>query len=262
MQAFEPYIGHVIVAALVFARVSALVVIAPVFGTDSAPVQLKAGLAAIITLSLVPTVAAHAPQGTIDLWTFASLALQEVFVGALLGFAMNMLLWAVQFAGGLADIDIGFHTGTIFNSDLDVPSLVGNIQYMIAMLVFFLVNGHHFVLTTLAQSFAAVPMGTVTLSRLATDRVAGLGLFVFVSAVKLAAPVMLAMFLTSITLALLSRVVPQLNIFSLNLQLKSLLGMAMLVISLPLFIAVFKYLLGEMERDVAALVTLIGPNHG
>ena len=162
---------------------------------------------------------------------------------------------AVQFAGEVIGIDVGFGVVNIIDPlSSEQISIIGTFKNLIAVVVFLLVDGHHVVLQTLAVSFEMVPLGGMQFTDLLAQGLIQMTSRVFVMAAKLAAPVIAALFLTSLALGIIARTVPQMNVFIVGFPLKIAVGMLVLMLSLPLFQVVLVKFFGKLGPNLSILL--------
>jgi flagellar biosynthetic protein FliR len=127
-------------------------------------------------------------------------------------------------------------------------------MYLFGILIFLVIDGHHFVIEALALSFRAIPVGGVIVSQPFADQLVSMTGLMFVVAVKLAAPVLVALFLTNISLAVMARVMPQANIMAVSFPLTIAVGIVVLSSSIPLLVYMFKKLIMMFEDNVVTLM--------
>ena len=249
------YVSQFVVFLLLFVRITSLVVTAPVLGYEAVPVQVKVSLGLFLALVFYPLVSIHSPQIDTRLLPLVIVALKEVSVGLLLGFALSLIFAGARFAGDIIGLGMGFSLASVLDPESGQSTpLIGEFLYIVSMLLFLLLNGHHFVIEALQLSYAVVPIGGLSLNMLLAEGVIKLTGFVFIIAVKLAAPIVVALFLVDVGLGVLARVVPQMNVFIVSFPLKIAVGLAMLMTTGPMMIYVFKKLLLGFENDVLAIV--------
>lgn len=254
----ELHATDLILFLLIFARVTSLLVVAPFFGHQTIPVQVKVGLGAFFALVLFPVLSAGTPPPDLSLFPLVMAALKEIGTGLLIGFAAGLLFAGVRAAGEIIAFDIGFSAANVFDPENGTHNpVLGEALYLFTMLIFLSINGHHFLLEALQMSYAAVPVGGATLTGAAVQGVIGLGGMLFAVAVKFAAPVMVALFLSNVALAILSRVMPQMNIFTVSFPLKIGVGLLVLMVSAPLMVAVFRKSLEGLESSIVELVRVM-----
>ena len=243
---------------LVLLRVTGVIVASPVFGARVVPVQVKVALILLLSLlifSFVPRVdRLTLPDNTTAYLFYGA---RELVVGLTLGFAVTVVFAAAQLAGEIIDMQIGFGVANVINPAFDIQGpVIGQFYFLMAILLFLLVDGHHQVLRSLLYSFELIPVGTVQLDS------AGLnGLFVdmlcgvFVSAVRIAAPVMVVILLSNISVGLLGRSVMHMNLLVVQFPLYIAIGL--LIVSASL--GPFSTLMSELFSGVWGHVdTLLG----
>jgi flagellar biosynthetic protein FliR len=217
---------------LVLARVSPLFVLAPLFSSKQLPAQVR-GIAAVglsIGLAGVASRGQHVPTDAVQL---ATLMVEEVLVGILLSFTVSALMAAVQTAGGLIDIVSGMSFGATVDPINGNPGgTFSDLYSLVGIMLFVAIGGDAWVLHGLARTFDLVPLAQGPhlgpMVNAAETSVSSL----FVSAIELAAPVMLALLVTDVAFGMVSKVVPQMNVFAVGFPLK--VGVAILMVSASL----------------------------
>jgi flagellar biosynthesis protein FliR len=253
----EIYVSQFIIYLLLFVRITSLVVVAPILGHQVVPVQFKVALGLFLALVFYP-VASQSPLPDTRLLPLVVVALKEAAVGLTIGFVMSLLLAGAQFAGDIIGFSMGLSMASIFDPESNQNiAIVGQFLYLCLGLLFLLLNGHHFVLEALHLSYQVVPVGTFTMNAALGEGIVRLTGMVFVVAIKLAAPIIVALFLIDVGLAVLARVVPQMNIFMVSFPLKIAVGMIMMMATGPMIVYVFKKLLTSFETDVLEIVKVL-----
>ncbi|MDA0745102.1 MAG: flagellar biosynthetic protein FliR [bacterium] len=239
---------------VVFIRILGILGTSPVFGHHTVVNQAKIGLALALALALYP--ASHITlAATTDLIPYVIIVAKELILGMMIGFAARLVFLAVQFAGEVVGIDIGFGVVNIIDPiSAQQISIIGTFQNLIALVVFLMINGHHTLLNTIAASFEMVPLGGIQLTEMLARGLISMTANVFLMAIKLAAPVIIALFLTSLALGIIARTVPQMNVFIVGFPLKIGVGMGMLFLSMPLFQTVLIKMFGGMAADLSILL--------
>jgi flagellar biosynthetic protein FliR len=212
-------------------RLSGLMLFAPFFGSMSIPPRIKAGLVVALSILLYPTLS---PTMTVrDLSDWPGLVFGELLTGAALGIATNLVFDAVQMAGQVLSVQMGYSLVNILDPQTQVDSTVMALFHQtIAMLIFLRLDVHLWLLRAVGRSFALLPPGSVHLSSAFTLAALHAGGQVFALGVQIAAPVLSATFLTDIVLGLLGKASPQAPLMLLGPAVKSLLGLAVLFVTL------------------------------
>lgn len=246
-----------IIGLLFFARVTALMATGPFFSNTAVPMMVRLALSGLLALLMTTAFGEQQPSITFEPYALVPLIFKEALVGVLIGFCSNMLFYAVRFAGGIVDFDMGFQTSLLFNIDAGAPTLIGEIQSLAAMMIFLLLNGHHFLIEAIFASVRAVPLDTFVLTQVTMTSLIKLVTVMFIIGVKIAAPVLISLFIANLALALLARVAPQINIFVLSFQVKIIVGLLVLFFSVPLFVVLVKSSLALVERQTMEVLLTI-----
>jgi flagellar biosynthesis protein FliR len=242
---------------LVLARISPLFVLAPLFSSKMLPARARGIVAVGLTLGIMP-IAVHAGDGQqipMDVLPLAGLIVKEILVGLGFSFALAALFAAVQVAGSILDTLIGFSFGALVDPITGTNGGVLNQLYgLIGVMIFVVINGDAWVIQGLARSYEQVPLtDTPEIGSLVQGvQVAFSG--IFASAIEVCAPVMLAVLLCDVAFGLVSKVMPQLNVFAVGFPAKVIVGLTLVGVSLPFMAG---WLGDELQTSVAsALHTL------
>jgi flagellar biosynthetic protein FliR len=245
---------------LIFVRIVTIVALLPVFGVESVPGAVKAGLSLALSFVIFPFVFVEpAPIPAFSLAQFALLVVRELFVGLSIGFATSLLFVAVQFAGRLIDNQMGFALVELVDPFTNLEATMsGQLMTLVFSIIFLLVNGHYFLLLALRKSFEVIPLLGATMpgGEFAFTLVTMVG-NIFVLSIRLAAPVYAVLILTAVALGIIARTVPQLNVFFVGLPLKIGLGLTTIAIVLPGMVIVFREMITLMVRDIWKLLYLM-----
>jgi flagellar biosynthesis protein FliR len=245
---------------LVFARIATMVTLLPVFGSQSIPVTLKAGLAFFLSVIIYPAVAAGGlPQVPAATAAFLLMFLKELFVGIVIGFVASLIFTVVQFAGYLVDVLTGFSFVELVDpfSDTSV-SIFGQFNVLIFTILFLALNGHYFLLLAIQKSFSVIPLLGVHIPEgpITALLVKAVG-NVFVLGFKFAAPIFVTLLLTQVALAVVARTVPQINVFFVGIPLNIVIAFGVAILALPGLAVMFKKMIGLMMEDVWRLLYMM-----
>lgn len=218
---------------LVLARVGPLFLLAPPFSSTMIPVRARAIVAVGFAVGLAP-IALHGQTVPGDVLALAGLALKEVVVGLGLAFALACLFAAFATAGNILDTSMGFSFGSLVDPVTNVQSgQMVQVYTMVAIAVFIAIGGEAWVIGGLAKSYEVVPLlETPSLTALVAGA-AGEFAAILGAALEVAAPVLLALILTDVAFGVVSRVVPQLNVFAVGFPVKIVVGLLVVGVSLP-----------------------------
>jgi flagellar biosynthesis protein FliR len=258
MPFFNFSFGEIERGLLIFARVAGIFGSAPILSSPRIPLPPKVGLALMMALVLFPVVGGIQYGLPTQVPPFIFLVLKEALVGLVIGFVANLLFTAIHIAGQLIDMQTGFaFAGIIDPNTGNHSAIAGEFQSILAWMLFLAVNGHHMLLNGVADSFRALPLGTFSAGSGLLDGVLVLSSRIFVIALQIGAPVVGAVLLSDLGLALLSRTIPQMNVFVLGFPIKMALGLIVLLLSLP-YIGVIERHLFTLIRAAISHFTLLG----
>jgi flagellar biosynthetic protein FliR len=241
-----------------FFRISGLFAIAPLFSQRGIPTHLKVMLALTLSLVISPIIPLQGfavPEHLIDV---ISLAVREMLVGVLIGFVFYSLFIAVQMAGAFIGFQMGFAIVNVIDPITSQQvSILAQFKFIMAMLIFFLLDGHHMMLQAIVSSYKLVPLGQAMFQFSLHTEIAKLITGIFVIAIKLGAPVMATLILTDVGLGVISRTVPQMNIFIVGFPLKIALGLFFMAAALPIFGVVFRKALMMINEESFKIMSLL-----
>ncbi len=242
-----------------FIRIGTILAIVPIFGYNSIPLPVKVGLAFFISWVLFPTIENGDITIPLELLPFIMMAMKEIVVGMIIGLATQFIFVGVQMAGEVVGLDMGFGVVNILDPTTgEQVSIIGQFKYLLALLIFLIINGHHFLLNAIQSSFIAIPLGTANFTRLITTEIIMLSKQIFIVAVKIGGPAIVVLFLASFVMGIIARMVPQMNIFIVGFPVKISVGFAMLWVTMPLFVYVFGKMVGDLERSIIKIIQVMG----
>lgn len=247
--------------AVILVRMAGLFIASPVFTSRNIPAQVKMGFALMISFILMPMV--RFPAGTAvpdNIFGFLYAVAPEMVIGLAIGFLFTLLFAAVQLAGHLIDVMIGFGLANIVDPVSNIQiSVLGQFYYLVAMIVFLAVNGHHLLVRALFRSFEVLPPLTPILTsgivQLVNDKAAA----IFAIAFQIGAPTLAALFIADIILGVMARTVPQMNVLMVGFPLKIFIGITTLIISIPYFVRYMTILIDGANRDALTLLQVMRP---
>ena len=213
-------------------RILAFIAAAPLWSTAGIPRRTRLILGIAITIALAPALPAMpsvAPASLAGLW----ILLQQMLIGIGMGFAARIVFSAVDLAGEFIGLQMGLGFATAYDPlNSSQTPVISEFISLIGLLLFLSLNGHLIYIVTLAQSFYAIPVGPNPLGAGSWLNLVELGSKIFSAGLLLALPVVIALMITNIGLAVLTRAAPQLNIFALGFPLTLIGGFFALAISM------------------------------
>jgi flagellar biosynthetic protein FliR len=262
MSSFAVAENFVYLFVLVFFRTAGLMLAAPLFGSSKIPRRVKVMLALVMAAGLVNGVAMPARMPTdVLLLTFAIGG--ELIFGLIMGLGLSLTFIAISWAGEIMGQQMGFNLAESFDPAMGSGgSLVGDLYFMLTLVIFMFIGGHRAMVLGLAESFKTLPLLQAGLSRDLFDLFASLLTAATVLAVKVAAPMLVTMLVVDVALGFLGKTVPQINVMNAGLTLRSGLGIGVLVVGLILTSEVMRQSLFESVERVTAVWTSKGAATG
>jgi flagellar biosynthetic protein FliR len=233
-QLLRQFSQHTLVGfLLVLARVGPLFVLAPLFSSRLVPARVRGIVAVALAIGLTPVVTrgVHIPT---DVAAIGLVMAKEMLVGLAFAFAVGALFAAVSVAGSMLDTAIGFSFGSLVDPVNGTQSSILSQAYsMLGLLIFIAIDGDAWVVKGLDRTYSLVPLDRSPALGSLTAGAQHAFVSIFTSAIQVAGPVLLALILTDAAVGLVSRVVPQLNVFAVGFPAKVMVGLLLIGVSLP-----------------------------
>lgn len=255
------YLQGFSVFLLIFCRITSFFVVAPVFSSRSAPNSFKIGFSAIIAVLIYLVYGTH-QSVPIDL-TYVMYILREILVGLLIGYVAYLMFSVILMAGSFIDIQIGFGMANVLDPMTGASApVLGNFKYMIGMLLFLGMNGHHYLLEAVLRSYNWIPLNNDVFARMMGGKISDFLVMAFAQAfslaVQMSAPLVVALFLTDVALGFLARTAPQFNVFVIGIPLKIIVGLFLLLLMMSSFVFAFQQLFEILFRAMENLLGVMG----
>lgn len=216
-------------------RILALIATAPVLGNKSVPVRMKVGLAVAITLLIAPVLG---PMPNIEPGSVPGLfvIVQQILIGAAMGFAMQIVFVAVELAGEITGLQMGLGFASFYDPVRGSnTAVIAQYMNLVASLLFLAVNGHLIMISTLVDSFTAFPIGAQPLHAAGWLAPVTWGGRIFFAGLLLSLPVLGTLLITNMALGILTKAAPQINLFAVGFPITLTVGIGILTLSLPYF---------------------------
>lgn len=246
---------------VVLVRTAVILSALPLLGGRTVPKRIKVGLAAAISVILTPVVTFTLPPNWLEPGHLVMALAAEILVGLVLGFAMRLVMASVELAGNVLGFQVGFAMANVLDPVSQVQTPVfGQLMTVLATLLYFQVDGHLLVLLALGSSFQLIPPFGAHLSAPLLPDITGLMQETYDTGMRLAFPVMAATFLVHITMGVLGRLVPQMNMLLTSFPITISVGLIVLGLGLPFIALVFQQSVLGMEAVLWDLLQELG--HG
>jgi flagellar biosynthetic protein FliR len=244
---------------LILLRTGSLFAFAPVFSSPLIPAQVKAAsvLGLSLALAALGVVGGVEPPATMGLLVLV--LAKEVILGLITGFVARLVFVAVEFGGQLVGFDMGLGIVSVFDPQSEARiSVISQLQFLVAMLLFLAVGGDRMLVEVFAAQLREIPPGQVAFTGPVLRVLIELSAGIFVAALRVAAPVIAALFAANVILGVFARSVPQMNMLILGFPLKIVVGFAVLGLSLSYWSDVILRALSDTFEALRALPSLLG----
>lgn len=249
---------EVIFFMLVLSRVAGIFAAIPVFGGRRLPIRIKVITIVMITLVCFPALSVTLPHVPSDVFSLALLAFSEVMIGLTLAFITQIIFSAVEFSGQIIGMQMGLTISHILDPSQGTQTQIMSVlQTLFATLIFLTLNIHHVFIRAIMDSFKVIPLGGWRLSGELMNFLVMRTADIFIIGIRLAAPVMVALLLTTIALGVMARAFPQMNVFMISLPLNVGLGLVILGMTLTIFFHVLEVSFGHLSAQIFALYRLM-----
>ena len=231
--------------SVIFFRIAGLMIFAPLIGSARIPRRVKVLFASVLTLAMAGSM--PAPLAVPDSpWQLALGIGGELCFGLALGMVLSLVFVAAQFAGGLAGQQMGFNLGGSLDPSTDFgTSPLGDLYFILTLTLFLTMDGHHAMMLGLRSSFDHLPPLSVAMNGDLLDVLVGMTMSATTLAVRVAAPVAVSMLVVDLALGMIGKTIPQMNLMSVGLSLRSLAGVVIVLLGLGITGAVLTTALEE-----------------
>ncbi len=218
---------------LIFMRMSGCILLNPILGRKNIPIAIKIGLALMLSVFSYKLVPAQTIEISSFLVFFVEL-LKELFVGFIVGYIIQLFMSVIMIGGESLDMQIGFSMSKIYDpqSNISMP-VSGSLINAMFILIFFASNSHLTLIRVFVKLCTMVPYGSLTFKAGLFENLAGLFSLILIYAVKMSLPVLAAELITEIAVGIVMRAVPQIDVFTINIQMKVMIGFVIILLMVP-----------------------------
>ncbi|MEE9518451.1 MAG: flagellar biosynthetic protein FliR [Candidatus Adiutricales bacterium] len=243
---------------LILIRVSVILAIVPIFGSSIIPGQVKIAMMLVLSYFLWTILEMDVSAFPRDFIGFAPLVAIEAIIGLSIGILIRTIFAGVQLAGQLTGYQMGMAIANVIDPQTGTQtSILAEFSYIMALFVFLAVNGHYLVIRGLVESFELVTPGRFTQSQALFDLIMNVASRMFVIAVKIGAAPFAVLFFTKVSMGIVAKAVPQLNVLFVGLPLYIMIGLFVFGLSLTFFPTILIEAFVELETNIITLLRLI-----
>lgn len=243
--------------SLIMMRMSGFILLNPLLGRREIPMQVKGGFIFVLTIMAYSLSVENLPPAY-SMIEFGFLLIKEFAVGFVIGYVMELFFFAITFGGYVIDFQLGLTMATVYDPQSNSQvAVTGSILQTWFVLLFFAVDGHLALMKILVTSAEVLPYGTVMITQGAGPRVLEIFLSCVELGMRLALPILAAEFLVEVGVGIMNKVVPQISIFVINIQLKIIVGIGLLIIMFSSFGEHLNRILTQMMKAVQGILTFL-----
>jgi flagellar biosynthesis protein FliR len=252
-MSLEPLTQFVPTFVLVVFRLAGMMLAAPFFGSARIPRRVKLACALVIAAGIT----GHVPRPALpdSAWMLAVGIGGEMVFGLAIGTALSFTFIAVNWAGEIIGQQLGFSMGAVFDPQFgQSQSVVGDLYFMLTLVIFLIAGGHRTFLRGVFDSFSALPLLSLGMDMNLLDLVTGLLTSALGMAIRLAGPTLVTMLVVDVVLGFLGRTVPQINVMTAGVTVRSLVGLIVLAAGMAVTSEVIRDgMLASMDEIVKTL---------
>ena len=253
MFSYEVALDYWEIFLLILVRIASFVHTAPFFNTANTPQRVKLGLAFFISMIIFTIIPEKeiAYDGVIG---YASLVVKESVVGLLLGFVCNICIQTITFAGHLMDFEIGLSMASAYDPTMKEQMSVSGSFYYRAVFLLLLISGmYQFLISAIVDSYSIISVGGMSVNVSLYGSVLGIATEYILIGFRIALPIFVTSMLLNAILGILTKVAPQMNMFAVGIQIKLLVGLAIMFLTVSLLPSIATYIMNMMKQVVKAV---------
>ncbi|ADU66103.1 flagellar biosynthetic protein FliR [Desulfurispirillum indicum] len=244
---------------LSFIRTLSIVVSMPVLGGEQVKMQVKIGLSLLVSALLFPMVSAHGAVIPPNIFELMIVIFKEIFIGLAIGFAGQIILGIIQFAGQIMGFQVGLSMSNVLDpmTNIQVP-IIGQFLTIFVVLLFLLANGHHYVFMGLYESYTLIPLGMLSFGNLGgfAQLVIELAATIFYVGFKITGPVFVVVLISQSINGILGKMVPQINLLTVGLPVQIFFGLLTLALVIPALRVVLEGIFSQFYRNIFIILRI------
>ncbi len=241
---------------LVLTRISMFISVAPLYGQRGIPNRVKIGFSFFVAVLIYGTIPDKTPLDYNTVWGYAAIVLREGMTGLLIGFAANMATTIVAFSGRIIDMETGMSMANLVDPTTHQQESISGVLYQYVITLILIITGlHRYLITALAQTFILIPINKAVFdsTKLLDSIVTFLNDYIMLG-FRICLPVFAVMLLLNAILGIMTKLAPQMNMFSVGMQLKVLVGISTLFITVGMLPIVGDMISGEIRKMMVVFV--------
>ena len=251
----QDLLKHLDAFLLVFLRITAFLFSAPLFNSRTVPTVARLGLAFFLAIILFYPLYSFLKIPGFSPLRFGVYAIKEFLTGLAMGFSVSMIFSAFQLAGTIYGYQMGFGIISVLDPEAGVSvSLTGQLKFLLGVFLFLETNCHHYLLMALFNSFKLISLGGAKFTGGLTKEIVSIFGGMFLIAIQIALPIIAVLLIIDISLGIIGRTIPQLNIFVIGFPLKIAIAFLTLMFILPALKTFMEGVLGGLIRNLGEVI--------
>lgn len=244
---------------LIMSRIGGIFVTAPVYSNRAIPRQVKVLMTLLISMIVLAGVPIKMPAAPAKLDYFIMLLASEMIIGMIIGFVAQFTFAAIQFAGQALDMQMGFGVTNVIDPLYGTQApLMGSFQNLLALLLFLSTNSHYYMIAALFQSYQKIPLfgmsGDTALYEMMIDLFGNM----LVTGVKIAIPVVGALFVAEVALGMIARTMPEMQVYFVGIPAKIIVGLLLMIMIMPIYMTTLQILFDRDYQDTLKILKIMG----
>jgi flagellar biosynthetic protein FliR len=244
---------------LMAVRVSAMLILFPGFGAAAFPRIAKIFIICVVSILVIMRSHPVIVPAFSDNLIFSLFVAKEAFLGFFIGFFSQLPFVAVKSAGEIISFNTMFSMASVIDPTQESNATVwGEFYDIMGILVFFIINGHLIILKAIMYSFEKISvLDTIVMNQAVMERITGVGSSIFLAGAVIAAPVMLALFISNIGLGIVSRTMPQFNVFMVGIPMQIMIAFILIIVTIPVDAEIVRNIIQKMFRDIHYVLSVL-----
>jgi len=250
--------NKIVVFFLTVIRISGIIFTAPVFGSEIISARIKLFLSILLGILIFPFVTLVDLSKANNLLIIL-IIIKELLIGIATGLIARFIFVGVQFGGQIIGTQMGFGIVNVLDPQNNSSiSLVAQFQNIIMILFFLSIDGHLYIIQAIVKSFEMIPLGVFVFNKESYIFIVTIFSKIFLTALKITAPIFVTLLVTQIVLGIMGRLVPQLNILIIGFPIQIAAGLIVIITSMTFFFSMFESLMYDYLRNILRLFSYLG----
>ncbi len=243
---------------LIFTRVIAIFLSFPLLNTSMIPTNIKLLLIVSFSFFIASTINIDVDLTHLTSFKLAMLILKELFIGFSLGILVNIFITALSYAAEIISYFMGLTVVNVFDPSFGQISILNRFFILLFYFIFFITESHQYVIGAIVVSFQYIPLDSFYIHQGLLEFIIEKSSYIFIMGFQIAFPFALILFLLNVALALVNRLIPQINVFIVGLPMQIFVGLAAMAFGSSVLVYIIVTLLKRMGEDYIGVIKFVG----